>query len=225
MEYLGYLAWWGVSDVRLTPTDAEQMMSELGLEIPPPKPPAPVDVFRRLGTEQRVFPGTWREEEAEVTLSLHPVESQKTMLVRHVVETVRQKGIVRSMDYLGEVAFYKPPKGQPSKARMRAQVSDPRPEVQSYVAHLRDYYAASLTSIDDQGGRRLIRSFLRSIDAAYLNGVYVLPGVGQAGQLEAMIGRLGGASYCHIAPLVDTPSTRAMFSQIQIIDEGGSDET
>lgn len=218
MEFLGYLAWWGVSDVRLTTTDAERMVAELRLDVAPPRPPAPIDVFRRLVTVEHTYPGFWRDgtEECMVHLGLHTVESPSdSMMVKHIVMTKKVGNVTKYIDRVGEVAFYKPPRGQASRARIRTQVENgptADPEVTSYAKMLHDRYDLWLDSIDDQGARRLVRAFLKSVDARYLNGVYVLPGVGHAAQLEAMIGRLGGSSYCHTAPLVDNEIAREMLA-------------
>jgi hypothetical protein len=210
MEFLGYLVWWRVSNVVVPHSLAEKMMRELGFEIPPPNPVLPIDAFRRLTGEARA--GYDLDDQHTASLELHKAESQDTMLVRHIVRTVKRNGVTVSIDKVGDAAFYKPPRGKPSKARMRVTVHDKTTEVEAFGASLRNEYDLALKYLDAQALRRLVRQYLTSVDALYLDGPYFLQQEAHVVGLERLFERLGPDSRCQVLPVADDPRARRMLA-------------
>lgn len=211
MDALGWLVWWRVGSVALTPKAAEVMMSELGLAaVKQPSHVAPIDAFRRLGGKSATYT---LPDGHDVSLDLYPAESQDTMLVRHIVRTVKRDGVNVQISRVGEVAFYKPPRGKPSKARVRVQVGKTSdPQVAPFAETLRKEYDRALTYLDDQAGRRLVRSYLASVSAVWLGGPYFIAKEDDADRLLLLFDRLGGTSWCHSVMLNDTPYHRAVVA-------------
>lgn len=204
---LGYLVWWRVADTTLDQDTAAAIADKLG--IPAPNRPAPVDVFRKLtGT-----PFARRVGDEVTRLELHPAESQRTMLVRHVVEHVTVNSVAKSHRRVGEAVFYKPPRDRPSKARLRITMDDPNAEwLTRYADQLRTEYHRSLNAFDEQGVRRLVRAYLNSVQALFVDGVYFLREEAHADQLEWLFDQLGGDCRCNQAPLVDGVRSRGILS-------------
>lgn len=216
MQFLGHLVWWRVGNPAVRGGDVGPMLAELGIaQIPPPKPIVPADAFRRLtGSSRREYD---LEDGRSVTLDLHPASGQKTMLVRHVVRTVRVLGIVQSAERVGDCAFYRPPKGQPSRARMRVTVFPEglpdRAEVEAFARELRAEYEKALNYLDPQAMRRLVRQYLASVSALYLQGPYFVPQPTDAERLAELLRRLGGGSTCLTMPVPDVEQARLMLTE------------
>lgn len=213
MEYLGYLTWWTVRNGEVTVDQAQRLMTELGIDVPPPKQILPIDAFRRLTGEAR---RTYDLEDGQVcTLDLHKAVAQETMLVRHIVRTTKNaQGVTNDVKRVGDVAFYKPPRGKHSKARMRVTVHARDPHVESFGDELRREYDRALNHLDPQAVRRLVRQFLTAKRALYIDGPYFLSAEEHAIQLRELIHRLG-SGVCHVLPVADTPAAREIVASGQ----------
>ncbi len=189
---LGHLVWWRVADTSMDADTATAVAEKL--DIKPPIRPAPVDVFRKLaGTDYARRQGHTTER-----LQLHPAESQHTMLVRHIVKHVYRNGVPQAHDRVGEAVFYKPPRQQPSKARLRVTMNDPNDEwLAPYGDKLRAEYAHGLTRFDEQGVRRLVRAYLNRVHALLVDGVYFLREQEHADNMMWLFEQLGGDCRCH----------------------------
>lgn len=225
MEYLGYLVWWTVGSPVVKIPDAERMLTELGFAIPPPKPVLPIDAFRRLTGE---YSNAYSlDDERTVSLELHKANSQHTMLVRHIVRTVKKKnGVVETVTKVGDCAFYKPPRGQNHRARMRVTVFPEalpdRQQVETFANGLRTEYDRALHYLDPQAFRRLVRQYLGSVHALYLSGPYFLREESHTTPLVELFGHLGGGSRCQVVPVVDDPPRREMLSTgLELAVDGG----
>lgn len=193
--------------MELTPTDAEKMMEELGLDFTPPKAVLPIDAFRRLtGSARHEYE---LPDGARCTLDLHKAQAQDTMLVRHIVRTVTKAGVNLEIKRVGEAVFYKPARGKPQTSRMRLQVASDDPEVRRFVDALRPEYDKAVTYLDDQAARRLVRSYLSSVGAVHVGGPYLLNDLAAAVKLLGLFERLGGGSRCDIIEVADTTTNRA----------------
>ena len=204
---LGYIVWWRVKDTMLSPETAERIAEKLG--IPAPQRPAPIDVFRKMaGRDHERHDGSIREK-----VLLHPANSQRTMVVRHIVRHRYVDEVPQSHDRVGEAVFYKPPRDKPSKARMRVSLDEPDDDwLAPFAAQLRADYAAGLDAFDAQGVRRLVRAYLSKVHALYIDGVYHLRNAEDADHLMWLFGQLGGECVCYCIPLEDTEVTRTMLS-------------
>ncbi len=189
---LGYLVWWRVADTMLDQDTATAIADKLG--IPAPARPIPVDVFRRLaGTDfaRRVRHDTTRVE-------LHPAKSQTTMLVRHIVTHTYRKGVPLAHERVGEAVFYKPPRKQPWKARMRVTMDNPEDDwLAKYAEQLRVEYQRGLNAFDAQGVRRLVRAYLSRVHALLIDGVYFLREPEHVDNFTWLFEQLGGDCRCH----------------------------
>lgn len=225
MDYLGYAAWWSVGAVSIPRAQAEALLGDLQLAVPPPKEILPHDAFRRLTSEMR---RTYPLEDAEVELTLHNAPGPDTMMVRHIVRTVTSGGIVRSADKVGDCAFYRPPRGQNHRARMRVTVFPEalpdRGEVEEFAAALRAEYDRALTMLDAQAIRRLVRNFLRSAGALYASGVYLLREETHVQALEDLFQVLGPECEFHAVPLTDDPRSQRLFGAASPMKEAKTDE-
>lgn len=209
---LGYLAWWRVADTSLDQDTATAIADKLGIKAP--SRPAPVDVFRKLAGAKFAD----REGDDVVELRLHPVESQRTMRVRHIVKHTSRASdkagglIPVSHDRVGEAVFYKPPRARPSKARLRITLNDPNDEwLARYAEALRQEYNHHLVAFDVQAVRRLVRLYLASVQALYIDGVYFLREKEHVDNLMWLFSQLGGDCRCYETMLLDNHTTRAML--------------
>lgn len=214
MDYLGQLVWWSIGTPSLRGGDVGPMLADLQIEIPPPKPIVPADAFRRLtGSSRHEYE---LEDGRQITLDLHTAGSQRTMLVRHIVRTVRENGIVMRAERVGEAAFYRPPKGQPQRARMRVTVYPEklpdREQVETFASELRAEYERALNYLDPQAMRRLVRQYLAFVSALYLNGPYFVPRPDDAERLLELLRRLGGGSQSLTVPVVNDEPRRQMIT-------------
>lgn len=210
---LGYLVWWRVADTTLDQDTATAIAEKLG--IPAPSRPAPIDEFRKLAGAnfaRRIGDDTTRVE-------LHPVESQKTMLVRHIVaHTTRASrkasgAVPVSHERVGEAVFYRPPRGKQSKARLRVTMDNPDDEwLAQYADQLRQEYHHGLNAFDAQGVRRLVRSYLTKVLALHIDGVYFLREQEHADQLEWLFEQLGGDCRCHRIDMADGVRARGVVA-------------
>lgn len=215
MEFIGQLVWWGVGSPTIDGHELQALLAAVGVSVPPPKPIVPADAFRRLtGDSKRSYTlGTGEK----VTLDLHPARSQQTMLVRHIVRTVKRGNVVVAADRVGDCAFYKPPKGQNERARMRVTPHPPegavdQRQIEAFCSELREEYRRALTFLDPQAIRRLVRQYLSTVHALYLDGPYFLPEDEDAERLCDLLERIGGGSTCHVVPVVDDQRRRAMVT-------------
>ena len=211
MSDLGLLVWYSVSGDK----DGVEQNKILDLfkqhGITAPKPPLPIDVFRRLtgidgGAEYDL------DDDTTVHLELHKVESQKTMLVRHIVRTVKRNGVNVSIDKVGDVAFYRPPRGKPERSRMRVtpfpENYPDRKEIEAFAEALRVEYSRALNVLDPQAVRRLVRRLLTDAGAIYLDGPWFVLDEDRLHPLYHLFALLDFESYIHHVPMPDTAYQR-----------------
>lgn len=219
-EYLGNLIWWKVvDDIGLDHHRLTELLA--GTDIGVPAAPIPIDVFRRLSNVKRTFPlsndESTRERSGVLECTLATVESRNpSMLVRHMVGTVKRDGMVRSIDRIGDVAFYKPPRGKHSKARMRIVVGKQHQEAaQQYAGLLRETYERGVKgALDSQAVRRVVRGYLAEHGAVYLDGPYFCEQESVIQALSTLFSSIEeGGSHMHTVPLVDTPAQRAFIDR------------
>lgn len=210
-DHFGHLVLWKVAESSELSHDT---LAEIlaGTDVPVPNRPLPIDAFRRLSSAKKAYPldqGT-----LEITLATVESKSDK-VLSRHLVGTVRNDaGVTQTIRKLGDVAFYKPPRGQHSKARMRIVTHAPYPhQAADFAAHLRSEYerAAKGGALDAQSIRRLVRGYLTQRGAVYLDGPYFTPDPCEA--LRGIFTTLGGSSFMHTVPLPDTAEQRAFVAR------------
>jgi hypothetical protein len=189
-----------------------------------PAAPIPIDVFRRLSTVSETYD---LEDERTVLLDLHTAKSQNTMLVRHIVRTVRTDGVVESATRVGEAAFYRPPKGKPERARMRVTVYpeglEDAPQIEAFGDRLRVEYRRGLEALDPQAVRRLVRAYLSQVGAVYMNGPYFLTELADVERLEKLLDIVGGGSTAMTIPVVDDEPRRRLIAEARAAGEEGSD--
>lgn len=215
MDVLGHLVWWTVGSPTVRAADADRLLGGLGITARP-NPVLPIDAFRRLTGEHR---SRYRLDEADVSLDLHAAKSQHTMLVRHIVRTVRRDGVTQRVQKVGDCAFYRPPRGQHHRARMRVTVFPEalpdRPQVEAFAAELRTEYDRALSHLDPQAWRRLLRAYLAEVGAVCLDGPYAVPAADDAERLVRLLDMLGGDSRGYTVPLVDDEPRRQLLAAAQ----------
>lgn len=213
-DLLGHLMWWRVvGDVELDFDTLGSLLAGTGLA--PNHRPVPADVFRRVCGLTKVHP---LGDDRTVELSLAPVESKvPSMVVRHMVATVRNDAnVVQSAVKVGDVAFYKPPRGQHSKARLRVvpATAQYRDQAEDFARYIRAEYDKGVKgALDSQAIRRVIRTHLANQDAIYLDGPYFIKDESQCAGLEGLFDALGEASFMHVVPLLDTPAQREFLAR------------
>lgn len=212
--YLGELVWWSIGHPDLSPDEVAQILVELDVRgAPAPNAVIPIDAFRRLTGGQRM---DYELGDVTVTLDLHRAESQKSMLVRHIVRTVSQEGVIKDATRVGECAFHRPPKGQPFRGRIRVTAYPDdlpdRAEIEKFAQSLRTEYGRALNYLDPQALRRMLRQYLQHVHALYLAGPYFVPQAEDADRLVTLVSRLGGGSSCHTVPVLDDEKRRAMLT-------------
>lgn len=213
---LGYLTWTHVADSELTHAAVEHLDG-----LPVPGRPLPVDVFRRLtgvdGTSR------YTVDDFEVVLTAQTAQSPSSqMLVRHIVaEVCDGEGVTQNIHKVGDVAFYKPPKGQPSKARIRITpngvpgwLSD---TLTAFTEALRRKYDEGIAGqLDDQAVRRIVRKHLTETACAlYIEGgLYFTLDTECIAPLEPLFDLLGPNSVLHSVPVPDTARDRELLRRM-----------
>lgn len=215
MSVLGWLLWWGVGNPEIATDDLETLLRKVGINLPAPRSIIPHDAFRRLtGDSSRTY--TLRTGGDRVTLDLKPARSQQQLLVRHIVRTVKRGRVTIAADRVGDCVFYKPPKGEPKRARMRVtphpgELPD-REQIEQFCEDLKAEYGRALRFLDPQAVRRLVRNYLASVNALYIEGNYFLPKEEDAARLCGFLSQLDEGSYCHVVPVVNDAVRRALVS-------------
>jgi hypothetical protein len=212
LQFLGYMVWWRVGRPARQASEVAAAVNGLGVAMP--STPIPVDVFRRLSSVAESYE---LEDGQTVVLDLHRATSQKTMLTRHIVRTVRKEGVVTAADRVGEAAFYRPPRGQHDRARMRVtvypeQLPD-RERIEAFAEDLREEYKRQLDALDPQAVRRMVRAYLTSVDAVYMNGPYFVPNHDDVERLKELLAVVGGGSTTMTIPVVDDEPRRQMIAE------------
>ena len=226
-DTLGYLIWWKVGDVDL---DHDQLEKVLAADIPLPPRPIPIDVYRRVTGPKTIGRYDLSDSEHYLELSLVPIDAKSDkMSTRHIVGTMKthtgQPVLVRKA---GDVAFYKPPRGKNSKARMRVTTIPPLEgwagPVGEFADQLRFEYEQGVKGVlDDQAIRRLIRAYLtREQHAVYLDGPWFIEG--ERGRdariaLEPLFEALGEDSFIHSVPLPDSDYDARFLARYQKEEE------
>jgi len=214
-ELMGHLVWWKVTNgVDMDFDQLTALLAGTGID-PPNHRPVPIDVFRRVSGLTRTYP---LEGDDTLELMLAKVESKVTsMMSRHMVATVRNgAGVVQVVRKVGDVAFYKPPRRQHSKARLRVIAGGgPHAEhAQDFAQYVRAEYDRGVKgAVDSQAIRRLIRTHLATHGAVYLDGPYFIENEEQCAGLESLFSALGEGSFMHVVPLLDTPKQREFVTR------------
>lgn len=208
MNQLGHLMWWKVSDLTLDQDALYQALVDTKLGAT--HRPSPIDVFRRITREMK---GTYPLEGGDTLeiAAVHVDASSDKMLTRHLVGTVtNDRGVVQAIRKVGDATFYKPPRGQHSKARLRIVAMGPFPrEAEIFASQMRTAYDEGVQGfVTGQAVRQLVRKYLAKQGAIYLGGPYFIERPEQAEALVPIFKALGERSFMHIVPLVDTPEQR-----------------
>lgn len=224
MSTLGTLIWWSVGGVDLTYDDLEQALAGSGVSRP--ARPIPVDVFRRLmTTEHRVTD----EGGLDLTYAFHEVGSASAkMLTYHLVGTQRVDGVKVKVQRVGEIVFYKPPRGEHSKARIRivpGSFPDEWAETaRDWIGWMRSTYHDGVAgALDGQAVRRIVRGYLASAGSVYVGGPYFHHSE-RLGGLEALFERLGSDSFWHEVPVPDDEYQRTFLQRALETALGGAHE-
>lgn len=220
-ELLGYLMWWKiVGQVDMTFDDLAGLVADT--EAVPHHRPIPADVFRRICGMTKAYPldspPSPLGSGATLEMSLHKVDAKvSSMMARHMVATVRNDAnVVQAVAKAGDLAFYKPPRGQHSKARLRVvALGGPYAEQASdFARDIRAEYDRGVKgAVDSQAVRRVIRAYLAAQGAIYLDGPYFMKDEAQCAGLERLFSALGGGSFMHVVPLLDSPEQRAFVER------------
>lgn len=219
MQIIGTVVWWSIGVA--TVTDAE-LRAAVEQYLPGTAPPAavlPVDAFRRLtgpsgAQAEYVLVGQLDKPVQEAELSLLKAKSQKTMLVRALVRTVREDGVNKNVTKVGDVVFYKPPRNEHHRARLRVTLqADGLPDedlIKGFAEELRREYDTALSTMDAQAVRRLVRAYLSNVHALPLGGPYFVPDEGSAKRLVEFLQHIGGNKTITL-PVVDVPEARLLI--------------
>ena len=213
---LGYLAWWSVGEVRLNHDDLASAFEGTG--VPLPSRPIPIDVFRRLTTTGMKRFGIGVHHTLDVTLAVVPASSDK-MLTHHVVGTLKnnETNAVEMVRKVGEVVFYKPPRGQHARSRIRVVPFTGGlwdPEVAQFCEWFRREYDRGVKgAVDSQAIRRLIRGHLAAQGALYLGGPYFCTSEEQISGLVPLFDMLGQDSYLAMVAVEDSDSARGAINR------------
>lgn len=206
MTHLGYLTWWSVGPVSLNRDEAQDLLDRHEIQASLPQLVIPVDAFRRIGS------GTvqnYQFRDGYAQLRLHKAASKKTILVRDMVRSIfSDTGVPLEHQKVGDVVFYKPPRGRPSKARVRVTVQVPEPDVEEFAVRLRHEYDNALGGVDSQAVRRLVRAHLGAHHAIHVGGPYLLPSELAIEGLRGFVESLGGGSTIHAVPVIDDAEQR-----------------
>lgn len=221
MKVIGTVLWWSVSnDAAATDAELRALVEQHLPGIAPPSAVLPVDAFRRLtgpegAQDEYVVVGQLNKPVQTATLGLLPAKAQKTMLVRALVRTVREEGVNKSVDKVGDVVFYKPSPGHKARLRITLQADKlpDKDQIAAFAAELRTEYDRALTQRDPQTVRRLIRSFLASVHALPLGAMYFVPEEDAVERLKALLNAVDGTTTTIAIPAVDVPEVRRMLRE------------
>lgn len=223
MTQLGHLLWWKVGAVNLTHADLAAALKGTGIEAP--KRPIPVDVFRKMTSTTKALYTLDDGLDLECTIAKVESGSDK-MLVHHLVGTLKRGQVTEMVRKIGEIVFYKPPKGQHSKARLRVVPQPPGrwdKEVEAFVASLRQQYDEGVKgALDGQAIRRLVRAHLARTGVVYVDGPYFFESRVQVADLEALFAALGDNSFMFDVPIMDIERNRAFLARTTTTEENGS---
>lgn len=214
MTQLGHLLWWKVGAVDLTHADLAEALKDTGVEAP--KRPIPVDVFRKMtSTAKAVYT---LDEGLDLECTIAKVDSgNDKMLVHHLVGTLKRGQVTEKVRKIGEIVFYKPPKGQHSKARLRVVPQPPgrwEKEVAAFVTSLRQQYSEGIKgALDGQAIRRLVRAHLAKTGVVYVDGPYFFESRDQVAELEPLFAALGDNSFIMDIPILDNERNRAFLAR------------
>lgn len=212
---LGYLLWYRVTGCELDYAAAEGLLKKDGVL---PAKPVPIDVFRRItgqGTTGRYALPTFNLE-LSIAVAKAPNDS---MLVRHIVGTVVDgEGVTQMVRKVGDVVFHKPPRGKPSKARMRVSLEVGQEEwqeaVAAYVKILKHRYTTGVAgTLDVQAIRRIVRNCLAGAGALYLDGPYFVLDTERLAPLRRLFELLGEDCFMHSVPLPDAQEHRGLLAR------------
>lgn len=219
MTQLGHLLWWRVGEVNLTHEDLERVLKGTG--IPVPARPIPIDVFRKMTTTTKALYTLERGLDLECTIAPVASTSDK-MLVHHMVGTLKRGNVTEMVRKLGEVVFYKPPRGQHSKSRLRIVPQPPGmwgKEVDAFVALLRQQYDEGVKgALDGQAIRRIVRAHLAAREVRYVDGPYFFENRNQVAELEPLFSALLDDSFIFDVPIEDTERNRAFINRTHTED-------
>lgn len=203
MSDLGHLVWWKVPEgSSLSLAAAHERLTGVNL----PAAPIPIDVFRRVtGTVQ----SSKRYGDRLLQVYEGPPASDKVM-TRHIVVMVKGSGT-----RVGDVAFFKPPRGEHRKARLKVtlRVKDD-PDVNDYAARLKQQYAEGIAgTLDTQGIRRIVRGHMIKVGGLFLEGPWYVQNTDPVMHLLGLFDLLGEEAFLHEVPFPDTEGNRAFLTR------------
>lgn len=202
-EVLGALTWWSVANVGYLDRDqVGRALEQHAVRASIPRYVSAADTFRRLSSNAK---HSYVHDGLVATLALHKTQSQRTMLTRDIVRSLSTPdGVAVSHEKVGDAAFYKPPRGRGSKARMRVAVLDRSDEhLEEFAAQLRAEYAESVGAMDAPAVRKIVRTHLAAVNALYVGGPYVAPSSDCLDPLLGLFDELGEGSSITVVPLVN----------------------
>lgn len=223
---LGTLCWWSVNgDPNISDHDLAGLVRETIPEVKPPATILPVDAFRRMtGGEATAHSYTIGAEPRDqlITLSLANVTApQKTMLNRAILRAVASSdGVQQRVDKVGDLVFYKPPRGQHDKARVRVTLVPgitgllDVDRIRAYGDTLRNEYRRAVKHVNGQAVRRIVRAYLTAIGAVPMDGPYFIEEVEDADRLREFLVRVGNCRCTHFV-IDDRPWHRDQVTEFR----------
>lgn len=206
METLGTLLWWKVGEPALTIDELREHMEQIGMGTSAaPKPLIPIDVFRRL-TGPAGAEGKYKLGGAWIRLRLERSRETDTMLTRTILRDNDNGGARLEV---GDFVFYKPPRGEPDRARLRVTLRDvsdlpDKRAIERFGTALKEAFAHDMEHLDSQAVRRTARRFLVEHHAIHIDGVYFVPDGERAVQLAGLLeDRVLGGSVAWTMPVYD----------------------
>lgn len=203
-EYLGYVTWWTVGEPTITDGELREHVMELMPEVKPPAAILPQDAFRRMTGEAGVRRYTGSDDGIVRELSLQEVSAPKSMMSRAILLTLTKDGRRQSVDRVGDVVFYRPPRNEHHKARIRVTAvqglaGSERQLFDLYANGVRAEYDRALHHLNGQAVRRIVRAYLAAIEAELLGGPYLVTSRADVERLHELLDRVGNASCRYVA--------------------------
>lgn len=212
---LGQIAWWQVLGPTIKHPDLPPFCERHGLGDPPPAQKL-ADVFRRQTTAR-----TKKEYELtsriSVKLDLHLNNSlaRNHIELRDVVRTVTRsaKRTIQDMDKVGTLVHDKRAGTVELGVEPMVLKLPDRQVIEAFIVGIRHAVLDGVDEVDGQGGRRLVRQFLTSVDALLLEGgPYFIPREADAERLMTVLAELGGSTGFY-TPLIDGERQRQVVTE------------
>ena len=219
-RYIGFLFWYSLGEHTVTMSMLRQHMQEIGMDLTAaPKAILPIDVFRRLTGTRGQYATYTLDDTKSVRLGLRPARETNTLISRAVTRTILEDGKPVDRSQVGEFVFYRPPRGEPERSRVRLTFRDianlpDKDKVERFGTALRDEYSNGKDHLDPQALRRVVRAYLTLRHALLIDKVYFIPDVDTVSHLHQLIDHVGGSRAWSI-PIDDTSGT---FLRAEFID-------